>query len=138
VLAEGVENILKVPGLTFGGRLPWGLELSLNQSSRADSGQGDQASCYLLDLEWRGFGASRIWGCGNWQGAAFKGVLRRPPAGHRNSPAIDLELSEILIEIKLRGHVSLDSLKTISSAHFWPHLREENCDALDCQLKTDS
>jgi hypothetical protein len=32
--------------------------------------------------------------------------------------------------IKMRGNVSLNSLKTIRSAHFWPHSREENCDAL--------
>jgi hypothetical protein len=31
---------------------------------------------------------------------------------------------------KMRGQSSLNSSKTTRSAHFWPHFREENCDAL--------
>jgi hypothetical protein len=50
--------------------------------------------------------------------------------GHRNSPAIYLEILNVLIEIKMRGEVLLNSLKTLLSAHFWPHLREENCDPM--------
>jgi hypothetical protein len=41
-----------------------------------------------------------------------------------------MELLEVLIGIKMRDQVSLNSLKTIRSADFWPHLRGENFEAL--------
>jgi hypothetical protein len=50
--------------------------------------------------------------------------------GFRNSPAIYLKKLAFLIRIKMRGQASLNSLNTAPSAHFWPHLRRENCEAL--------
>ncbi len=51
--------------------------------------------------------------------------------GHRNSPAIYLEELAFLTGIKMRGQLSINSLNTVGTAHFWPHLRRENCEALN-------